>query len=384
MKIAIFTDTFTPQVNGVVTSTKSFAAEFEKQGHEVLILGPKINSATNSTDKVWRLRSFPYPFQQEYRLIIPMSRKLKEFKARNFDIIHAQTPFSLGYLAQFLGRKYNIPVVHTYHTFFAEYLHYVPIIPQRYLQKYASMESRKFCNRCSAIIAPSQQMKEKLQDYQITAPIEVIPTGVDLSRLEIVEDKAVLYQKLNLNPLDILLIFAGRLGQEKNVYFLLDSFKKVLEQVPAAFLLIAGDGPEKQNLMEKAQELGIFSRIKFAGYVDHKLLFTAFAASRVMMFPSKTETQGLTVIESMAMGTPVVGINKMGVADILANHNGGFLCEENLEEYSQKVVDLILDEQLYQEKKKQAFAVAQNYSSATLAKKMLAVYQHILSERRSA
>ena len=123
LKIAIFTETYTPQVNGVVTSIQILARELEKLGHYVLIIGPKLKEAQNSTDKVWRFRSMTYPFQPEHRMISPFSRKLQEFKKIEFDVIHVQTPIFMGYLGQYLSWKHNIPMVHTYHTFWEKYLH---------------------------------------------------------------------------------------------------------------------------------------------------------------------------------------------------------------------------------------------------------------------
>ena len=135
MKIAFFTGTYFPQINGVVTSTHTFVTELEKRGHEVTIICPKMDEFQYSTDKVWRFRSFAYPFQKEHRIVSPFSRKLKQFKDKEFDIIQIQTPFFMGHLAQYLSWKYDIPMVHTYHTFWIEYLHYFPLIPKNFIRK---------------------------------------------------------------------------------------------------------------------------------------------------------------------------------------------------------------------------------------------------------
>lgn len=381
MKIAIFTDTYTPQINGVVTSTQTFVQEFEKLGHEVLIICPKMDGGDQSSDKIWRLWSVPYPFQKEYRLPIPLSRKLKEFKNQNIDIIHAQTPFTLGYLALYLGKKYKIPVVHTYHTFFAEYLHYVPLIPRRYMTRYALLQSRRFCHRCAAIVAPSVQMKKKLKHYKIESPIEVIPTGIDLDIIHQLSDKTPLYEKWNLNAKNPIVVFAGRLGKEKNIFFLLESFKKVLNHIPAAQLIIAGDGPERDHMISTAENLGILDTIRFTGYLSKPDVFSAYAMAQVMMFPSVTETQGLSVIECLSVGTPVVGINKMGVADVLKDNQGGFLCSENIEEYSQKVIDLLSNPALHRQKQTEARERANAFSASVLAKQMIALYEQTITPK---
>lgn len=171
MKIAIFTETYHPQINGVVTSTSILSQKLESLGHQVLIIGPKTNEAQESTDKVWRFRSVPFPFQPEHRIISPLSRKLRKFKEMDFDIIHVQTPLFMGHLGQYLSWYHQIPLVHTYHTFWAEYLHYFPVLPKRF-RKQADLLvlSRNFCNRCNHVIVPSSQMKQKLIEYGVEAP----------------------------------------------------------------------------------------------------------------------------------------------------------------------------------------------------------------------
>jgi 1,2-diacylglycerol 3-alpha-glucosyltransferase len=376
MKIAIFTDFYFPQVNGVVTSTNTLVLGLEKQGHEVLVIGPRMEGARRSTDKVWRFRSVPFPLQKEYRVVSPISRKLKKFKDLNIDLIHIQTPFSLGHLGQFLSWKNNIPMIHTYHTYWYEYAHYVPFISKRMAAGIDSyLFTKNFCNRCQHIIAPSEQMKNKLLEYGVIVETTILPTGIDLEKTKKPVNTALFREKYNIDTEAPVMIFAGRLGIEKNLYFLLDSFKLVLEKEKNVVLFVAGDGPEKENMMKTAGKLGISDKVVFAGYLSHQDVFAAYAAADVIMFPSKSETQGLSLLEGMAMEKPAVGINAMGVASILENDFGGFLTSDDIDEYSCKVLELINDKKLYQQKKKEAKKRAEQFSSENMIAQTLDIYK---------
>ena len=152
----------------------------------------------------------------------------------------------MGYIGLRIGNKLGIPVVHTYHTYFEKYLHYFPILPEKWVHKFAKRESERLCNQCKLVIVPSEEMKDQLTHYQITSPFQVIPTGikkVDTTDTDIQTLQTKL--KLNSNPY---CIFIGRLGFEKNIYFLVDAFEQILTKIPNLNLLIIGDGPERKNL----------------------------------------------------------------------------------------------------------------------------------------
>ncbi|MFC1771197.1 glycosyltransferase family 4 protein [Candidatus Margulisiibacteriota bacterium] len=385
MKIAIFTDTYFPQINGVVTSTRLLSKELEKRGHQVLIVGPRMPGALRSSNKVWRFRSVPFPFQKEYRLISPLSLKLRKFKEKGIDLIHIQTPFSMGHLGQYMSWKHDLPMVHTYHTFWAEYAHYLPFIPTRFKNLVSKVDnllfSKNFCNRCHQIIAPSAQMKEKLLEYGVRIPINVIPTGIELEELKGSSDLSF-RRNYQIGKNKKICIFVGRLGIEKNVYFLLDSFKMILKQSPDTVLFLAGDGPERENMIEYAQKIGVERNVIFAGYLTHNEVFKALHAADVVMFPSKTETQGLSLIEGFAMGCPAVGINAMGVAYVLENNMGGFLTEENLEQYTDKVLLLLNNEKIYKKKQKEALERAGYFSSASMGDKIERVYEKAIKLKK--
>ncbi len=382
MKIAILTDTYFPQINGVSTSTQTFAEEFEKLGHGVIILGPGMAGAMESTSKIWRFKSMVFPFQKEYRVILPLSRQLRQFPSLEVDIIHAQTPFSMGRLALYLGWKNKIPVVHTYHTYFEEYLHYLPILPTWMLQKAASRDARRFCNACDAVVAPSTAMKQVLERYKVETPISVIPTGVPLDSISITTDRAAYRKALGWSDDHKIVIYVGRLGEEKNLTLLMSSFEQVAAAVPLARLLIVGDGPNRKEVAQWISVNSLANRVLCLGYVPHQDVFTAFAAADVIAFPSKTETQGLSLLEGLAVGIPAVGVRAMGVVDILGDERGGFLVDGSTAAFTDKLIALLTDDVLHREKSAGAFETAERFSARKTAGQMLDLYEHVIATSR--
>ncbi len=379
MRIAIFTDTYLPQINGVVFSTHTFAKEFEAMGHEVLIIAPQVENGKESTDSVWRFKSLPFPFQPEHRITSPLSRKLRDFGNQKIDIIHIQTPFFMGHLGQYLGWRHKIPMVHTYHTFWAEYLHYFPLVPKGWRHRVdLLLLSKNFCNRCHHIVVPSVQIQDALEGYKVRKPISVIPTGITVDREVDTQAVSAFRLQWGIQENEKTCIFVGRLGKEKNVYFLLEAFAKIYEQRKATKLLLVGDGPEREGLYRCAEKLGILEAVIFTGYLSHEAVFVAYAASDIILFPSKTETQGLSLLEGMSIGKPAVCLNELGVKQLLENERGGFLTEEKIPNYVAATMRLLSDDALYAAKAEEAKTRASEFSSTQMAKKLLAVYHGLL------
>jgi 1,2-diacylglycerol 3-alpha-glucosyltransferase len=379
MNIAFFTDTYLPQINGVVTSIEIFRQSLEREGHCVYIFCPQteLGQKKEDPDYVFRFKSAKLFFQPEYRLSWPFSRALNKFKKLNIDIIHSHTPFTMGMLAVFLANKYKKPLVHTYHTLFMEYVHYLPV-PGDYAKNFVMWASKSFCNKNQLVIVPSKHILKELTDYKVVSPINIIPTGIPLTNYDdIFTDKILQEYTLAPDKCDYL-ISISRIAKEKNINFLLEAFAIIKKQRQNCKFILVGDGPEREAVEKKARELKIFEDIIMTGYIERKNIFPLLKIAKIFIFASKTETQGLVLLEAMSMKVPCIAVNSMGVSDILEDNIGGFLVNDSIVEFAQKV-DFLLDEkELFLQKKEEAYQKSIYMSAERMTSKLLKSYSLLL------
>jgi 1,2-diacylglycerol 3-alpha-glucosyltransferase len=382
LKIALVTDTYYPRINGVSASTQIFAEEFTKLGHEVHVYAPAFPNAddANSPFKIYRFPSLYLFFDPEDRLGLPVRDKklVQFFKAQKYDIVHTQTPFTLGGPAVKWARESGAKVVHTYHTLFAAYTeHYLWFIPKAWGIGYAKSASRRYCDSCDLIITPSTEMRSALQSYNVTAPIEVIPTGIRLERFKGRDTRR--YRELKgYKPGDKLLLFMGRVAEEKNIDFLLNVINGLRPEIKTIQFLIAGEGPAKKRLEKMVVDLNMGECVHFAGYLSKEDWRDCYAGSDLFVFASITETQGLVVTEAMAAETPVVAVGEMGIKDVMASGKGGVMTKLDEVEFSAAVKRMLTDDAFYKEKKSETLAEADKWSSTSMAKRMIEAYGRIL------
>jgi glycosyltransferase involved in cell wall biosynthesis len=330
MKIGLFTDTFLPDTNGIVTVIQTMERELTRKGHEVHIFAPDYPDWHRNEPRVHRFPSLRFVFYPGMRMGVPYNRRAFEI-IPSLNVIHSHTPGSLGILALQASGRHHIPHVHTYHTLYTECRYYLPS-PLRPSRQMVMQLSRAFCSSCDVVIAPSLQMKRELESYGINRPIYSLPFGVDEEEFSR-EIEWNVRAELNL-PTEDLLLFAGRLGKEKNLAFLLRAFKCVLSYHDTARLIIAGDGPQRQTLQRYAAELGIAPYVIFTGFLERRRLIDLYKQS-LFIFASKAETQGMVLVEAMMAGSPVIAIGKMGVLDVVHSGETGILVEENEDEFAQ-------------------------------------------------
>jgi glycosyltransferase involved in cell wall biosynthesis len=382
LKIALVTDTYYPRINGVSASTQIFAEEFGKLGHEVHIYAPAFPNATDDSDhyKVYRFPSLYLFFDPEDRLPLPGRDKklIQFFKDQKYDIVHTQTPFTLGGPAVKWARETGAKVVHTYHTLFAAYTeHYLWFIPKAWGIGYAKSASRKYCDSCDLVITPSSAMKQALLSYDVKAPIEIIPTGIRLERFN-GRDKTRYRGIKGYKPTDKLLLFMGRVAEEKNIDFLLNVINGLRPEIPQIQFLIAGEGPAKKRLEKLVLELKMSDCVHFAGYLSKEDWRDCYAGSDLFVFASVTETQGLGVTEAMAAETPVVAVGEMGIKDVMASGKGGVMTKLDEKEFSAAVKRMLTDPAFYAQKRGETLEEADKWSSTSMAKRMLEAYGRIL------
>jgi glycosyltransferase involved in cell wall biosynthesis len=383
MNICLVTDTYLPRVNGVARSVQSFAQQFREQGHRVWIFAPEFPEFKDQEPDVVRFPSRFLSFDPEDRLANmkdPGSKalvaKLADYK---FDIIHNQTPFSLGMASVKWAKQLKIPIVHTYHTLFEAYVHnYIKWIPDFAGHWAAAWFSRWYCNKHDLIIAPSSPMAEALKGYGVKVPIGINPTGIDLEPFKKLDGERM-RQKLGFAKDDIMLLAMGRVAKEKNLPFLLDVLERLIPLQPKARLVIAGQGPALAAITAEVAQRKLQDKVVFIGYLDRKDWADLYAAAELHLLASVTETQGMVLTEAMAAGTPCVAVAAMGVKDVMAD-GGGLAVSLDLAEYTNAVQRLLTDKKLYAEKLEEAKRQAQNWSIQAKAKELLGKYEKLISE----
>lgn len=376
MRIGMFTDTYSPQINGVVTSINLYIAELEKMGHEVFVFAPYVDGAKKKKN-VFYFKAFKYPMHREHLLAYSLSGHWKKFKDIKLDIIHSHTPFSLGLLAIFLAKQYKIPIVHTYHTLFTEYVHYIPF--GNIIGEWFSISaSRKYCQKCDLVFVPSDSIRRELQRWGVMQEIDVLPTGFDENFNSTVSAEA--FKKKQKIPSDVdVILYAGRIGREKNIEFLLKVYREVLKVRQHVLFIVLGDGPHRKYLEKYAKDIGVYEKMRFTGYIhDKKLLANWLHAARVFVFSSTSETQGLVILEAMAVGTPVVAVDVMGVSDIIHDNIGGYASKQEVSEFSLKLMRILSSKTFRDKKSKEAKEKAEQYKMDHLAQKLVKNYQRLI------
>jgi len=382
VKIALVTDTYFPRINGVSTSTQIFAEEFTKLGHEVHIYAPAFPNSIDENNhlKVYRFPSFYLFFDPEDRLGMPWRDKklVQQFIDNKYDIVHTQTPFTIGGPAVKWARQSGAKIVHTYHTLFAAYTeHYLWFLPKSFGVWYAKSASRRYCNACDLLITPSTEMKNVLLSYDVTKPVEVIPTGIRLERF-IGKDRQRFRKVKGYKPEDQVVLFMGRVAEEKNIDFLMRVVHRLKPRVPKLQFLIAGEGAAKKGLEKMTADLKMGDYVHFAGYLSKEDWRDCYAGSDLFVFASITETQGLVVTEAMAAETPVVAVGEMGIKDVMASGRGGLVTRLNEDEFTEAVYKMLTDKKLYAQKRSETLPEADKWSSTAMAKRMLEAYEKLL------
>jgi glycosyltransferase involved in cell wall biosynthesis len=382
LKIALVTDTYFPRINGVSTSTQIFAEEFTKLGHEVHIYAPAYPNSMDESEhiKVFRFPSWYLFFDPEDRLGRPWADKklVRQLIDAKYDIVHTQTPFTLGGPAVKWARQSGAKVVHTYHTLFAAYTeHYLWFLPKALGVWYAKSASRRYCNSCDLLITPSTEMQNVLLSYNVTKPVEVIPTGIRLERFQ-GKDGARFRKMKGYQAEDQVVLFMGRVAEEKNIDFLMRVVHRLKPRIPHLQFLIAGEGAAKKNLEKMTTDLGMEGYVHFAGYLSKEDWRDCYAGSDLFVFASITETQGLVVTEAMAAETPVVAVGEMGIKDVMASGKGGLVTKLNEDEFTEAVYKILTDKALYAQKKSETLAEADKWSSGSMAKRMIEAYERLL------
>ncbi len=382
LKIGIFTDSYRPYTSGVVRSIETFSDELRAMGHEVFIFAPEYpnhHQKQLEEDGVFRFSSIPAPTNHDFALALPFSIRLHStLKKIGLDVIHVQSPFLLGRLGAHYAKKLNIPLIFTFHTLYDQYVHYLPI-GQNFTKKFTKKFCADFCNHCDLVIVPTGIISENLQEWGVSTEIRVLPTGININSFR-TEEKDWLYQKYKIAATEKLLISVGRLGKEKNFPFILQSFSSINAAFPNTRLVLVGNGPEKNVLVNMAGELGIINKVNFTGTLSKEDTAKAYNSAHIFVFASVTETQGLVVGEAKAAGLPTVAVKAFGISEMVQNGIDGFLTHLDVSEFACQVKLLLGDESLRYTMSQNALINSESISSKNCTQKLLQYYYDVIQK----
>jgi glycosyltransferase involved in cell wall biosynthesis len=345
MKILMLSDVYFPRVNGVSTSIQTFCRELVASGHEIVIVAPDYGADEEPRDfEVIRLPSRRIAFDPEDRLIKASALRelLPRLAAQRWDVIHIHTPFRAHQLGVRLARLTGRPTIESYHTYFEQYVaNYLPWLPSRFGRFAVRLFSRRLCADVDHLLVPSQQMADVLDAYGIATPSTIVPTGLRLEEFRNGDGAA--FRRAHGFATDAqILLTVGRLAIEKNVEFLLEVLRVLVGDFPQLVFVIAGEGPDAKRLATLANGFGLAANVRFLGNLDRRTeLLDCYRAADIFVFASSTETQGLVLIEAMALGVPIVSTAVMGTATVLAGARSARISSEEVGAFASHVADLL-------------------------------------------
>ena len=388
MKIGIFTDAYNPTTSGVVTSINMVEKEMKKRGHEVYIFAPTKNVQPNNDQTLYMVRSIPLLIAKEYKFRIAAfySREVaKQVKELGIDVVHTQDEFSLGIFGKIMSRKMNIPFIHTYHTMWEEYIHYISPIKGNHnsLKKIARKLSRAFVRKADCVIAPSNKTASYLKNECAikNKPIYIVPTGIDVEPFKkenfTQEEKDALKESIGVSKDEKVILFLGRIADEKSIDVLIDQMPNVFEEYPKAKFVIVGYGPQEDQLKSQVKKLNLQDKVIFTGKIPWKDVPRYYNMADVFVNASLTETQGLTFIEAMASSLPVVCKYAPNLTEFITNEKNGIFIHNN-DEYKDAIIRVLKDEKLRNTLITNGLVTANSLSSDEFGEKLETIYSEMI------
>ncbi len=392
MRIGLFSDTFPPDINGVANSTNILYHALTRMGHEVYCVAPfkgHGHAKWDETHHILRLAGSELKFLYGYVLTSPIHfTAMQEIKELNLDVIHVQTEFGVGLFGHMCANQFNIPIVSTYHTTYEDYTHYAnPLNLESFdtiAKKAVAKLSKIYSDSHVVVIAPSRKTKELLEGYKVKKHIEVIPTGLDLDRFGpegfTAEKRSEVRRQYGFHDDDRIIVYVGRLAEEKSLDLVLDGFKVLRERGTKAKLMIVGGGPDLEKLQDAADAYGLHDDVLLTGPIKHDLIPDIYRAADMFASASLSETQGMTFIEALASGLPLLA-RKDEVLDglLLDGETGHFFSDKN--DFADAAEDVIA---MLEEDEEGVAArcreVVSPFESSTFANSVLAVYERAVME----
>lgn len=383
MHVGIFSESYPPLVNGVSTSVLTLIAQLEQAGHRVSVFTSRSRHYKDERPGVYRFPSVNSLMEPDYVLPVPLSPKIMAaIPHLGLDLIHSQSPFLLGLIAQRMARELHLPHIATNHTLYTQYAHYFPFLPPPLTRLALVRWMRGYYNDCDHVLAPSELTRRWLIEvYGVQSPVSIIPTGIPLPpalRVTPAETR----RELGLPPEARLLLYVGRLAPEKNLEMLLRSFVQIKAQTTDTYLVIAGSGKSQGVIRRLARSLGLNDRAVFTGSLGRARLDPLYQAADVFLFPSTSETQGVAVGEALAAGTPCVVVNGGGAPESVHDGEDGFLVDDDPGQMTARALKLLRDPDLHRHMSEAACRNAVQRTPEKVASRIMAIYEDLVAARR--
>ena len=384
MRIGIFTETYTPYISGLVTSVVMLKKALEKKGHEVYVVTANLESFKHEYDekeKIYRIPGIPTGIYDSRLTGIYPIKAIKRIKSWNLDVIHSQTEFAIGTFARIFAKQYDIPIVHTYHTMYEDYVHY---ITKGYFdgisKKIVEYLTKFYCDTTiEELIVPTKKTYDLFKEkYGYDRNVHIIPTGIEIERFY--KEKINLSKlkelksRLNINTNDVIALFVGRVASEKSIDFLINNHKQIVNKNPNCKLLIVGDGPDIEEYKKLTHKNKIDDNVIFTGKVPWNDIPLYYHLADIFTTASHTETQGLTVVEAMGASIPVVALDDESFRNTVIDGLTGYLFK-NKKQYINYMLELINDKQKRKMMGHQGRINSEAYSSKYVAERVLTVYK---------
>ena len=390
MRIGIFTDTYPPYINGVSTSIKMLENALIKMGHDVFIVTVNPEKMSYEYEDDGRIIRIPgiktgiYDYRLTSVYPIEAVNKIKEW---NLDVIHSHTEFGIGTFARVISKQFNIPIVHTYHTMYEDYVHYITHgYFDKSSKKIVEHLTKFYCDKTiDELIVPTVKTYDLFKEkYKYDRNIHIIPTGIEIERFyqENIDKEKVkqLKNKYGFKTNDVIILFVGRIAEEKSIDFLINNHLSIIKKEKNAKLLIVGDGPDLDKFKELVIENNLSDNVIFTGKVPWNEVPLYYNIADIFTTASHTETQGLTVIEAMAASLPVVALNDEAFRNVVVDTLTGYLFK-NKKEYISKMSELVLNKDLRKHMGKQARINSESYSSKYFAERVSKVYDLAIKDK---
>ncbi len=382
MRIGMLTDVYTPRVSGVTHHIRLTKRGLEARGHEVSVFTFGDLDYRDDEPRVYRSPGVPladtgYYFGLRYR-------RDAQDKFRTMDVAHVHHPFLSGQLALRYARPARIPIVCTIHTRYDLYAEsYLPMVPQPVSAALLRAYLSSFCERVESVIAPSRSLRRVLREGGIERPVEIIHNGVDLRQFQGSPDRGA-GETPGLPSRDPVLIYIGRLAPEKNLMFLMWAFARTAEVCREARLLLVGDGPETERLRHFVRARGLERKVIFMGMIPHEEIPRYLSSAVGFATASVTEVSPLSVLEALASGVPVIGIDSPGVGDVVLDGQNGLLSAHDLSAFTAKLTRFLRDEPLRRRLARGSRPSVQEYDIQRVVRQLEELYSSLIARQRGA